>query len=116
MDMKSVVRAMGLGIVGYFVPRLLAALGVPFDQWANQLATFLKGAPAVVGQETTLMVLGLLSGFCLMLVELWWKPLGQLVPRVRNWRLRQRESMRSGPKIQRRKHRTMTGPIVDAWN
>lgn len=86
MDMKSVIRAIGLGLVGFMVPRVLAALGVPFDLWANQLATALKDAPTVIAQETTFTILGLLFGFCLMFAELWWKPLGQVIPYVRNWR------------------------------
>ncbi len=67
---------------------MLAALGVPFDEWANQLATILRGVPTVIAHETTLTALGLVVGSSLMLVELWWKPVGRSITRVFDWRKR----------------------------
>jgi len=85
---------MGVGTIGFFTPRLLAALGVPFDMWANDLASYLKGVPTVIASDTTITYLGLFLGLSLMFVELWWKPLGRSIARVGNWRKRSTEAGR----------------------
>lgn len=89
--MKLLLRSLGLGIVGYLIPRFLAALGVPFDQWVTQLASAIKGIPTIITLDTTITVLGMLIGFGLMFIELWWKPVGHFISRIGGWRSTKKE-------------------------
>jgi len=79
----KLARALGLAAFGYVGVRVLAALGVPFDRWAIQIANFLIGVQVRISPELILTLAAVLFSAALITVELWLEPIGRLLRRLR---------------------------------
>lgn len=81
MGVWQALRVVGLGIIGYMVPRILIGLGVPLDEWA---ATLAAGVGVVLEDRSDWVTYGGLAiAVLLILGELIFEPVEWLIARLR---------------------------------
>lgn len=71
--MLAAIRIAALGTLGYITPRVLVGFGVPLDEWAITLGTWL-GAPQPWLEEWGLMIVAAGCAIVLSGIEAWWRP------------------------------------------
>lgn len=81
--MWAILRAAGLGLIGFLVPRLLVGLGAPLEQWARALGAHLGASADLISQSMLLNSSGLLMALMAFTAELWWKPVGKVFGKLK---------------------------------
>jgi hypothetical protein len=80
--MLAIIRALGIGLLGFLFPRILVGLGVPLDQWAAVFGSWIGLSGAWVA-EWGIEAIGAALAIILSAVEIWWHPVAHFWRRVR---------------------------------
>ena len=81
-SMLAMIRALGVGLLGFLFPRILIGLGLPLDQWAAVFGGWIGLSRAWVA-EWGIEAIGAALGIVLSAVEIWWHPVAHFWQRVR---------------------------------
>ena len=79
--MLAAIRIAALGTLGYITPRILVGVGVPLDEWAVELGTWL-GASRPWVEEWGLTTVAVFCAIVLSGIEAWWRPVQRIWSKV----------------------------------